>query len=459
MLIGRYKIVGTLGSGGMSQVSLARSTRTGELVVLKRQHHPDEDAALLDEARVGVRLTHPSIVETLDLFEHEGRPVLVVAYAPGATLADLRVAGPLPVELICRIGYQIADALECIHTATEEDGTPLNMLHRDVTPSNIIVGYDGTARLIDLGIARSVLRQSENTQDGILKGTLRYLAPELLDTGFHSRLTDLWGLGMTLWESALGRYALEGHDHVIFANIVGGRSMQLRPGENMDPRLRHAIGQLLATAPECRPPSAADAAAVFRQYLSQFDDESIAEAARSFVRRVAGPEPKLGTGANSYEAMQVVNRAAATYGSPQGDWRVLDEPTVDVDTAGRGFEEATETFPRGAVKAPADDFANIPPTEVLPRPGLGTPAEAPLVELEQRDKTPSYGQEIPKPLDFLDEAPLPAEFDDEDAAGFEDPEGTEVLEHARRRVQMTEQEWLIGPTVAEDSDLPSKKTG
>ncbi len=326
--VGRYEVVGRLGSGGMSRVSLARS-ESGHLVVLKQQLHENEDAALIDEARVGIRLSHPAIVETLDLFEHDGRPVLVVDYVSGASLADLRATGPLPVGVCIRVGAEIAEALQCIHEATEEDGRPLNMLHRDVTPANIIVGHDGHARLIDLGIARSAVNQAARTQEGMLKGTLRYLAPELLDTGIYSCATDLWGLGMTLWESALGRLAVEGDDVEVYRQICDGRAMALRKGETVDPRLAHAIGQLLSVAPECRPKTALDAASVFHNYLGAFGE--LDGQAQASVVAAVGPPQELTGQTGLFETQMLVNRAAATFGGPNGDWEVVVAPSNMAD--------------------------------------------------------------------------------------------------------------------------------
>jgi serine/threonine protein kinase len=327
MLVGRYQVIGTLGSGGMSKVSLARAPG-GELVVLKRQHSPAEDPALFDEARLGIRLFHPHIVDHLDLFEHEGRPVLVVEYVSGATLADLKATGPLPVPMVLRIGEQIADALHYIHTATEEDGTHLGMLHRDVTPANIIVGHDGNARLIDFGIARSRLRRVEVTQEGVLKGTLRYIAPELLSEGdaVATVHTDLWGLGMSLWEAALGRYAVEGDDPKIFASIITGRTLQLEPGEIMDPTLRSAVAQLLSNEPRCRPQTAHHAAMAFSQYLPMFTN--VEQLCQETVRAAVGPPIDHREVTSVHERHQLVNRAAATYGGPLGDWKIVEGSDV-----------------------------------------------------------------------------------------------------------------------------------
>jgi serine/threonine protein kinase len=371
MQLGRYQVIGTLGSGGMSKVSLGRAPG-GELVVLKRQHSPVEDPALYDEARLGIRLFHPHIVDHLDLFEHEGRPVLVVEYVSGATLADLKSAGPLPVPMILRIGQQIADALHYIHTATEEDGTHLGMLHRDVTPANIIVGHDGNARLIDFGIARSRLRRVEVTQEGVLKGTLRYLAPELLSEGdaVATIHTDLWGLGMSLWESALGRYAVQGDDPQIFASIITGRTLQLAPGESIDPTLRGAVAQLLSSEPRCRPQTAHHAAMTFAQYLPMFTNTE--QVCRQTVLAAVGPPVEHRDATSVYDRHQLVNRAAATYGGPLGDWALVEGSDIaqplSYELSAEGSAERSMISSQGpAVPLPAEEQTmDFPPTIIDP---------------------------------------------------------------------------------------------
>src|SRR5690606_20995480 len=127
-------------------------------VVLKTPHLKSDDLndRLRDEARVGIRLAHPALVETLDLFEHEGKPVLVVAFIDGVSIDGLRRKTRLPPASVARIGWQIAQGLHAVHCATDENGRALHMVHRDVTAPNVLIDKRGDARLIDLGIARSV---------------------------------------------------------------------------------------------------------------------------------------------------------------------------------------------------------------------------------------------------------------------------------------------------------------
>lgn len=430
--IGPYEIVGTLGSGGMSSVSLARAPG-GALVVLKRQHHEEDDEALRDEARVGVRLMHPSIVETLDLVEHQGRPVLVVAYVSGATLADLRATGPLPTSVVLRVGRQIADALACIHTAYDEDGTPLSIVHRDVTPANIMLGHDGQARLIDLGIARSVVQRRERTRAGFLKGTLRYLAPEVLKGGESTPWSDLWALGMSLWEAALGRLAVDGTDTSVFAAIVDGKAHELRPGEQMDPRVGHCVGHLLRAAPAHRPPSAAEAAKMFRTFSLAFEDDEVDALAADLVARTVGDEARLGEKA----AELVVDRAAATFGGPLGDWRVAPA----FSSAGR-----PAPFPAVAVTRASPDVTEpLRPEEISARV-----ASSPRPADKARP-----GTAVPAPVDF------PSFPSGPPSDGEMEMLRTEVLsvEEARLRArevaaryrELAEHDsWLVESTIADD---------
>ena len=208
-MLGAYQVLQKLGEGGMGEVLLGIAPDRS-LVVLKVPLHPSPEttARLRDEARVGFRLQHPNIVRTRDFFMAGTKPVLVIDFVDGASLKDLREQrGALPAAMVAHIGRQIASALSFIHTATDEQGKPLNMLHRDVTPGNILVNRHGQALLIDLGIARSDENTAGKTSTGILKGTFRYLCPDLFTGSNYSSGTDLWALGVTLFESAMGRKA------------------------------------------------------------------------------------------------------------------------------------------------------------------------------------------------------------------------------------------------------------
>ncbi len=284
MQLGRYTVVKPLGEGGMATVFLATSP-TGERVVLKIPHtaSPETMERVRDEARIGIRLSHPNIVETLDLFQHEGKPILVVAYVEGASLKDARARGAMPAGAVARIGRQIADALHAIHEATDERGQDLGILHRDVAPGNILLNVDGDAQLIDLGIARSSERRQQSTGFGQVKGTFRYLAPEIFFGKGYSVGSDLWALGVTLFEALVGRKAASGGDQEILSAIVGGRILALHDDERAPQRLLDALGQLAAPA-EQRFTNAAAAARVFASLEAELGDT--AALARGFVARL-----------------------------------------------------------------------------------------------------------------------------------------------------------------------------
>ncbi len=270
--IGQYLFLKELGAGGMARVSLCTAA-DGRLVVVKQPLVNDASvhAQLRDEARAGQRIQHPNVVETLDFFEHQNRPCLALAYVPGATLYQLRKkGGRLPQAVVARIGRQVADALHAIHTATGTMGQPLQMLHRDISPSNIILGHDGNARLIDLGIARSAESTAPKTRTGLLRGKIAFFAPELFDDGKYTVASDIWALGVVLLEAALGRAALEGSQPEIMGQICAGRVLRLREGEELDPSFFAALSRMLERNPKRRVKSAAEVAAMFAELEDEF---------------------------------------------------------------------------------------------------------------------------------------------------------------------------------------------
>jgi serine/threonine protein kinase len=309
-IAGKYEAIGDLSSGGMGRLTLARSL-AGQVVVIKQAHAREDDERLRDEARVGMRLMHPHIVETLDLVDVEGRPALVTAYVSGASLFDLRKRGPLAPAIVCRLGRQIGEALDAIHQAADEFGRPLGILHRDVTASNVMLGHDGKARLIDLGIARSRESRAERTDTGSVRGTLRYLAPELFGDGEHSVQSDIWSLGIVLWEALRGKEALKGATAAAIHTIISGKVLQLDQGEIVDGRMQRAIAQLLKLKADDRPRRARDAAALFamleKQLASDVDVEALAAAA---VSNAVGPR----SDAAGVDPKRLMARAAAVFG-------------------------------------------------------------------------------------------------------------------------------------------------
>lgn len=338
MQFGAYTVERELGAGGMSQVWLARAG-AGALIVLKRQLNPADDDRLRMEGRLGMRLRHPGIVQTLDVFEHEGRPVLVLEYVPGASLAMLRKLGPLAPEAVCRIGADIADALGALHGASDEAGQPARILHRDVSPANIIVSPDGRARLIDLGIARTADSGFERTRTGDLRGTVRYLAPELFDGRLHSPKSDLWALGVCLFEAALGRPAATGPEAVLLARIVQGRLLALGAGEQLAPSVASVVARMCAPE-EARIGDAVEAAWLLSQ-----------------AERTAGD----GRTAAAVSVYAILEEGIRSPGAAQPS-RPASSPAADLG------EDAFLRFAASTYCAMDDDdpFANLAATAVTP---------------------------------------------------------------------------------------------
>ncbi len=241
--LGRYTLFHEIARGGMGIVYLARSrsSRRGyrRLVALKRMHpHLAGDQRLrrmfLDEARIVSQLAHPNIASAIDFGEEDGRVWLAMPFVLGESLdrvipalqrAPPTVRDRLP-ELVTRILMDACEGLHAAHELRGADDRPLEVVHRDVTPRNVIVGYDGVTRVVDFGIA-SALHRLHQTATGELKGTPAYAAPEHVQGRPLDRRADVWSLGVLCWEMCTGRRLFFGEQHlevldkVLHAPIVG----------------------------------------------------------------------------------------------------------------------------------------------------------------------------------------------------------------------------------------------
>lgn len=213
----RYRLLRRLAVGGMGEVLLAQFVGdtnlriTPGLVVVKRtllghpnQHH--QDALLREEGRIALRLAHANIVETFALEDVGGLPILSMEYLPGRSVAQVlgaakRTQQLLPIAVVAAIVRAAACGLHFAHTM-RDGNKPLNIVHRDVSPANIFVEFDGRVKVIDFGVAKA--EDSEiRTSTGILKGKIGYMSPEQATGEKLDARSDLWSLGVLLWESLL----------------------------------------------------------------------------------------------------------------------------------------------------------------------------------------------------------------------------------------------------------------
>ena len=216
-LLGRYALFDEIARGGMATVHLGRlrgAIGFSKTVAIKRMHeHVARDRhfvrMFLDEARLAGRIQHPNVVTVFDVIADKGEAYLVMEYVDGAPLSNLlKTADSHASDIDPRIAVHIVrDALyglHAAHEATDEKGIPLQLVHRDVSPQNILVGADGVARVLDFGIAKAVGRL-QDTDSGQIKGKVAYMAPEQLTGRAVDRRADVFAAGVVLWEALAGR--------------------------------------------------------------------------------------------------------------------------------------------------------------------------------------------------------------------------------------------------------------
>jgi eukaryotic-like serine/threonine-protein kinase len=212
----RYELIGELARGGMGTVLLARLAGAGgfaRLFAIKLLHPhlaADEQFVhmLLDEARLASRIHHSNAVPIVDVCQSELGLYVVMDYIEGFTFNKILNASALGHDDRVRIGVQallgVLAGLEAAHNLTDEDGTPFGLVHRDVSPSNVLVGLDGVGRIADFGIAHSGARIT-HTEPGLVKGKAAYMAPEQARGAVLDRRADVWGVGVMLWECLTGK--------------------------------------------------------------------------------------------------------------------------------------------------------------------------------------------------------------------------------------------------------------
>jgi len=215
--LGKYILLGRLGAGGMGKIYLAHAPGPAgieKLLVVKRLHsHLTNDPVLvtsfLDEARLSMALNHPNIVHTYDVGDVDGRYFMVMEYIDGQNLGVLlrtaKRSGQYPKSTLwAGLFSGVLEGLHAAHIAKDARGRPLQLIHRDVSPQNILVTYEGMPKLVDFGIAKAAMRVSE-TDAGTLKGKYAYMSPEQVNGEPLDPRSDVFAAGIVLWEMLAGR--------------------------------------------------------------------------------------------------------------------------------------------------------------------------------------------------------------------------------------------------------------
>ena len=294
--IGRYRVYSELASGGMATVHLGcmlGPAGFSKLVAIKCLHaefalESEFVAMFLDEARLTSSIHHPNVVASLDVVAEQGELLVVMEYVHGESLAALlrtsRQSGDLPpLPVVTRI---VCDALEGLHAAhiASLAGRCLNIVHRDVSPQNIMVGADGNTRVLDFGIAQAAVR-SQATASGTVKGKIAYMSPEQLQNRAVDARADIFAAGVVLWEALTGRRLFFAPDPRDSAELVLGSTIV--PPTAIVPSLSSELDRVVLRALARDPDQRFDSAHDFAEALRKAATEGSRRAVSDWVGRVA----------------------------------------------------------------------------------------------------------------------------------------------------------------------------
>jgi serine/threonine-protein kinase len=287
--LGPYLLDKRIGAGGMADVFLAKGPRG--VCVVKRPHahlcaNPEFVRMFLDEASLLARLHHPGIAQIYDLGHVRGVPYLAMEYVPGFDLMTIsleheRQGELIAPELCARIVGDVAAALHAAHEATGADGQPMHLVHRDVTPHNILLSTSGEVKLIDFGVAR-VNTSMHRTQAGFVKGKYPYMSPEQITGQVIDRRVDVYALGLVLYELLTNVRAIAGNTEV--EQIDNARSSRIRPIEQLRPNVSTPLRQIIASCIYPEPAGRYPTALAVKEDLEKY---------LTFERHVVGREDLL----------------------------------------------------------------------------------------------------------------------------------------------------------------------
>ena len=308
-VVGRYALFDEIAAGGMATVHYGRLvgpvgfSRTVAIKRLHPQFAKDREFVdmFLDEAKLASRIQHPNVVTTLDVVALEDELLLVMEYVQGESLSRLlrtmaNKKQRVPPSVVLSIMSGMLHGLHAAHEATSEQRKPLNIVHRDISPQNVIVGIDGVARVLDFGVAKAAMR-SQSTKDGEMKGKLSYMSPEQLNGKEVDRRSDLFSAGVVCWEALTGERLFAGSDageilgKVLARDIPRPSAVPPPPIEGNEPPLKPVskkISKVVMRALERDPNARWQTAREFAIALEEAGRPATSHRVGAWVEEVAG---------------------------------------------------------------------------------------------------------------------------------------------------------------------------
>ena len=405
--LGRYELLVPLATGATAQVWAARMTGSRgfeKIVAVKAMLTEfsdvlDADAMFLDEARLVSRIRHPNVAEVLDLGEENGALYIVMEWVDGEPLQVLaREAhgkGGIPVPVAVRIAKQAAGGLQAAHELADESGRPVGLVHRDVSPQNILVSYDGIVKVIDFGVAKAASNQ-QRTNVGQIKGKVAYMAPEQMMGEAVDRRTDVFALGVVLYQLLTGKHPFRADNE--FATMARIRDKTpAEPPRALNPAIPVALEAILLKAlskpRDDRYASMADLQRALEDVLPASPDEN-AEVTAWVTKMLAGRAGKKSQAikeavkaSNERSRNSLAGTSRPSIAPPSS--KALSSTGPVSARAGRDGAGPTSSGPAstGRIHAPPQGPITGPPpsapTTVIARPSSATPSP-----YGQRKKSP-----------------------------------------------------------------------
>jgi serine/threonine protein kinase len=293
----RYELLCPIASGGMATVWLARLRgKRGfeKLFAIKtiRTELVDDplfQEMLLDEARIASNIQHPNVAQILDLGESHDVLFIVMERVDGDSLAKIRkllarLGASVPMGIALRVLADACAGLHAAHELRDDHGRPLGIVHRDVSPQNILVSVAGAVKVIDFGIAKAQNRQQGETRTGVFKGKVQYMAPEQVKKGHTvDRRADIWALGVCLHELLTGKVPNDGDDHVeVIRKVLSDEAPQIAPG--LPGPIVRILDRSLTLDPDARFPTAAAMQDAFEEAMDELEVGTSGSDIAAFLR-------------------------------------------------------------------------------------------------------------------------------------------------------------------------------